>query len=135
MIMENVKTKLAVFWLVFFCAMVATPILELYLPGFIEDIIAGEMEGIQLTAEMILFLAIVMLIPPVMAVLSITLKDSINRWANIIMGIVLAVLSLVFPIEYLAKQDAFYAGLILNGFVGFVFAALIVWTAWKWQED
>ena len=131
--MENVKMKLALLWLVFFCGMVAMPILELYLPGFIEDIIAGEMEGSQITAGLILFLAIVTLIPPVMAVLSITLKDSINRWANIIVGIVFAGLALYGAIDYLPKQDAYYAVLTLVGIVEFVVAALIVWHAWKWK--
>lgn len=128
--MEDVKMKLAVLWLVFFCAMVTMPTVELYVPGYIEEIIAS-----QMTAGLILFLAIVMLIPPVMAFSSFTLKDSTYRWANIILGIVMAVLSLIFPIEYLAKQDAIYAGPILIGIVEFVFAALIVWYAWKWPKQ
>jgi O-antigen/teichoic acid export membrane protein len=132
--MENVKTKMAVLWLVFFCAMVLIPTFELYLPGFIEDIIAGESGGEPITAEAILLLAIITLIPPVMAVLSITLKDSINRWANIIVGIVFAFLALVGLGEYLMKQDAYYAGLILVAIVEFVVAALIVWFAWKWPK-
>ena len=133
--MENVKTKIAVLWLVFFCTMVTVPILELYLPGYVEDIIAGEAEGEPITAEVILLLAIIMVIPPVMAVLSITLKDSINRWANIIVGIVFAGLVLVGLGEYLMKQDAYYAGLILVAIVEFVVAAMIVWYSWKWPKQ
>jgi O-antigen/teichoic acid export membrane protein len=132
--MEDVKIKLAMLWLVFFCVMIVTPTLELYLPGFIEDIIAGESGGEPITAEVILLLAIITLIPPIMAVLSITLKDSINRWANIIVGIVFVGLSLMTPIGYLAEQDAYYAGLILVGIVEIVVAALIVWYAWKWPK-
>ncbi|MFQ5758281.1 MAG: DUF6326 family protein [Candidatus Bathyarchaeia archaeon] len=40
----------------------------------------------QLTPELLLRYAILLLIPLVMAVLSLTLKDSTNRWANIILG-------------------------------------------------
>ena len=133
--MENVKTKLAVLWLVFFCVMIQVPILELYLPGFIEDIIAGGLGGDKEITAMILLLAILTLIPPLMAALSITLKDSINRWANIILGIVWAALSLYAMSDYLMKQNATYAGLILLGIVEFVVAALIVWTAWKWPKQ
>jgi len=115
--------------------MVTVPILELYLPGYVEDIIAGEAEGEPITAEVILLLAIIMVIPPVMAVLSITLKDSINRWANIIVGIVFAGLVLVGLGEYLMKQDAYYAGLMLVAIVEFVVAALIVWYSWKWPKQ
>ena len=135
--MENVKTKLAVLWLVFFCVMTVIPILELYLPGFIESIIAGESGWGAITAEVILLNAFLTLIPPVMAVLSLTLKDSINRWVNIIVGIVFAVFmhGILHPIDYLAKQDAYYAGFILVGIVEFVVAALIVWYAWKWPKQ
>jgi ABC-type phosphate transport system permease subunit len=77
--MEDVKIKLAVFWLIFFGVMVISPILEPYLPGFIEEIIGGPPGGELMTAEIILLLAILMLIPLVMAILSLTLKDSINR--------------------------------------------------------
>jgi len=115
--------------------MILGPTLELYLPGFIEDIIAGESGGEPITAELILLLAIITLIPPVMAVLSITLKDSINRWANIILGIVFAGFVLYGLSDFLMKQDAYYAGLILAGIVEFVVAVLIVWHAWKWPKQ
>ena len=132
--MENVKTKLAVFWLVFFCVMVVTPSLELYLPGFIEGLIAGEAMGMEITAGLILFLAVVMLITPVMAVLSITLKYSTNRWTNIIVGIVFIALSFVSPMTFLVDPTAYSAYLILVAIIQIVVAALIVWTAWKWRK-
>ena len=76
--MENWKIKIAVLWLVFEFAMIAVSTLEQYMPGYREEIIP------QTTPEMMLILAITMMIPPIMAFLSLTLKDSINRWANII---------------------------------------------------
>ena len=132
--MGNVKTKLAVFWLVFFCVMVVTPSLELYLPGFIDGLIVGEAMGMEITAGLILFLAVVMLIPPVMAVLSITLKYSTNRWTNIIVGIVFIALSFVSPMTFLVDPTAYSAYLILVAIIQIVVAALIVWTAWKWRK-
>jgi hypothetical protein len=50
-------------------------------------------------------------------------------------GAFFAVASLVFPIDYLTKQDAYYTGLILVGIAGFIFTVLIAWTAYKWQKD
>jgi hypothetical protein len=113
------------------------PLLELYLPGFLENIIAGELEVGAITPEYILLMASLTLIPPVMAVLSITLKDSINRRVNLIVGIVYAVFmhGILHPIDYLMKQDAYYAGLVLVAIVEFVVAALIVWYAYKWPKQ
>jgi hypothetical protein len=131
--MEDMKFRLPVFWLAFFCAMILTPILELYIPSFIEDIIAGESAKEPVIAGLIPLLAVISLIPPVIAVLSISLKDSINCWINIIAtGTVFAGLGILGVIEYLTKQQAaYYAGLILVGIVEFVIGASIVWTAWK----
>lgn len=133
--MENVQTKLAVLWLVFFCVMVVTPSLELYIPGFIEGLIAGEAMGSEITAGLILFLAVVMLIPPVMAVLSITLKYSINRWINIIVGVVFIALSFVSPMTFLVDPTAYSAYLILVAIIQIVDAALIAWYAYKWKPE
>ena len=131
--MEDVKIKIAALWIVYEFGGVWLPMLELYLPGFIEEIISGEMGGSPITPELLLMLAILMLIAPVMAFLSLALKNTINRWANIILGIIFAGFALVFPIEYLAEQSAYSAFVILIGIVQVVATALIVWYAWKWK--
>jgi uncharacterized membrane protein HdeD (DUF308 family) len=88
----------------------------------------------QITPEVLLVFAIVFLIPLVLAFLSLTLKDSINRWVNITSGIVLAVFGLIGPVEYLAKQSVYSAYVTLSGIVLFVASALIVWYAWKSKQ-
>ena len=129
--MEDWKIKIAVLWLVFECFSLLTAILELWEPGFIEGLIAGEIAGIQLTPEMILVFAIILVIPPVMAFLSLTLKDSINRWANIIVGAVFTVIGLAMLGDAVAKLSA-YASLMWLSIV--VVTALIVWYAWKSKQ-
>ena len=129
--MEDWKIKIAVLWLVFECFSLLTAILELWEPGFIEGLIAGEIAGIQLTPEMILVFAIILVIPPVMAFLSLTLKDSVNRWVNIILGIVFAVLATIGTSDFLAKLSP-WAIVIWGSQV--VANALIVWYAWKSKQ-
>jgi uncharacterized membrane protein len=90
--------------------------------------IAGEVGGIQITSEMLLFMAILMVIPPIMVFLSLTLKDKANRWANIILGIVFFGFGLIELIEKIAQP--YY---VVVGIVGVVFSALIIWYAWKWK--
>ena len=131
MTLEDWKIKISVLWIVLGIVGVWMPFSELYLPGYVEELISGFKEGSLITPEMILVFAIIMMIPLIMAVLSLTLKDKANRWANIIMGTVVAVLSLLDPIMYVAKQSAYSAYVILIGIVMVVFAALIVWYAWK----
>jgi hypothetical protein len=123
-----------VLWLIYGVAVLAEAILGYLELGVIEQVIAGEIEGTQITPEVLLVFAIIFLIPLVLAFLSLTLKDSINRWLNIIAGIVLAVFGLMGPVEYLAKQSVYSAYVILFGIVLVVASALIVWYAWKSKQ-
>ena len=132
--MEDWKIKIAVLWFVIAHGMLVFAALGIFEPGYIEGVIAGEVAGGPITPEMNLELAVVLLIPMVMAVLSLTLKDSINRWLNIIAGAVFAVLVLMDPIMYLAEQSAYAAYVTLIGIVEFVASALIVWFAWKSKQ-
>lgn len=79
--MEDWKTKIAVLWFVIAHGMPVFATLAIYEPSYIEGIIAGEVQGGPITPEMNLELAIVLLIPLVMAVLSLTLRDSISARA------------------------------------------------------
>ena len=129
--MEDWRIKIAALWLVFECGSIVTGILESWTPGWIERIIAGEVAGLQLTSEVILVFAIIFVIPPFMAFLSLTLKDSVNRWVNIILGIVFAVLATIGTSDFLAKLSP-WAIVIWGSQV--VANALIVWYAWKSKQ-
>jgi len=84
-----------------------------------------------MTPEFLFVGAVLLLIPLVMAFLSLTLKDSINRWANIIVGIVWIGLSLTDLPKYSTEPAAYAILLWLSGVVA---TALIVWYAWKSKQ-
>jgi hypothetical protein len=129
--MEDWKIKISVLWLVWEFAAVTVPICEQYVPGLLEEAIA------EITPEMLVFLAIIMLIAPIMAFLSLTLKGSVNRWANIIVGIVTVGLSIFGATSWAAEPSYidYAAFVILLGIVEIVVAALIVWYAWKSKQE
>ena len=127
--MEDVKIKLSVLWLFGEVTLLTFLVLELLEQGVIQGIIAGDMKGLPLGSETLLFYAVSLLIPLVMAFLSLTLKDSMNRRVNIIVGVVYTVLYLCDLVAHLAVPSA-YA--ILMGTASVVAQSLIVWYAWKW---
>jgi len=100
-------------------------------PGVIGDIMIGEMEGEKIGPELLLLFAIILLVPLVMAFLSLTLKNRTNRWANIIVGMVFVVLQLVSLGDAVARSSAW---MILMDFSKLVAPALIVWYAWKSKQ-
>jgi hypothetical protein len=122
-----------VLWLFAVVAWLGYLILKLMEPGVIETILSsGEYEGMKLGHEILLAYAFVLLVLLVMAFLSLTLKYSINRWANIIVGIVVTVVDLGGLIELLPQPSA-YSILIWSSKV--VVGALIVWYAYKWPKE
>ena len=67
-----------------------------------------------------------------MSVLTLTLKYSVSRWANRIIGILYAVIILGFWILGFVLGSVGYE--IVSSTGQLVFALLIVWNAWKWQK-
>jgi len=124
--LEDWKIKIAVLWSVFEFCMIAIGTVEFYLLHM-EEMIA------DMTPELILALVIAFLIPPLLAFLSLTLKDSINRWLNIIVGIVFIVMVLS-PIGDPPFPTAYLPSLIIITIVQLVALALIVWYAWKSKQ-
>ncbi len=121
-------------WLFYIVASLVTVVLMLLEPGVIEEIVLEEeIEGFQIGPELLLLFAIIFLVPLVMAFLSLTLKGSANRWANIILGIVFAGLDFIGLIERLVIKDPSAYAILMN--VSTVMApALIVWYAWKSKQ-
>lgn len=128
--MENfeLRVRLSVLWLFVIISDLANVLMSLSEPGIIEELMTGSM---KYGPEMMFVGAIVILIPLVMAVLTLTLKHSINRWLNIILGIFITVVYLVNFLELATTMPS--AHILLLSIAGFIAPALIVWYSWKWK--
>ncbi|MCP4539715.1 MAG: hypothetical protein GY832_21465 [Chloroflexi bacterium] len=125
----KINIKLAALWVAVMLLYVYNDMYFLYEPKVIENIIAGMVWKLEITQAWALSSMILMAIPILMIVLSVTLKAKVNRWANIIVG----VLYIVVEIGNLAGETwAFY---ILAGIIEAVLTVLIVWYAWKWPQQ
>jgi hypothetical protein len=129
--LEDWKIKITVLWLFAAVAFLAHQILVLMEPGIIAQLMAGEAEGQKIGPELILSFAILMLVPMVMAFLSLTMKDSINRWVNIIVGGVFAALWFIGVVD--AALSAYWGGALMT-LSAIVASALIVWYAWNSKQ-
>ena len=131
--MENMalKMKLAMLWLFTGMTYVVYFLLMIILPGALEQMLAGEIPELQ-SPEILLIMTLIFLILFIMPFLTLTLKDSINRWVNVIIGVIYVVL------EFGALIDIFtytpYAHLIIMTGSKIVATALIAWYAWKWPH-
>ena len=123
--------KIAVLWLIGMLANLIRELIMLLEPGAIEQIMAGQLEGQTISTELMLLLSVIFLIPLIMAFLSLALRNSVNRWANIIAILVYLVFNLVLLARYLMNSSAYAVLLNLTGDVA---AVLIAWYAWKSKQ-
>jgi hypothetical protein len=119
--MAEVRIILSGLW----AAIMLTYLLGDVLRIFAGDFKAGEIAGTQATSAMWILIAIIMLVPIIMVVLSLTLTYPAIRWVSIVVAILIVIFNLL-GLPYPGAYDNF---LII---VSFVFNALIVWYAWKW---
>ena len=108
-------------------ALMLTYLLGDVLRIFSGDSTSGKMGEVKFTQGMWLGIAILMVIPILMVVLSLILPHPINRWVNIIVASFFFLFNLVGLPTYPSAYDKF---LIV---VGLGFNVLTVWYAWNWS--
>ena len=107
-------------------ALMLTYLLGDVLRIFSGDFKGGEVMGMQASQAIWFAAALLMLIPIVMVVLTLTLNYPTIRWVTIIAAIILFGFNLIGLPTYPSAYDKF---LII---VGLVFNAITVWYGWKW---
>jgi hypothetical protein len=128
------RMKVSVLWLFYIVTFVAVMTLGIMEPGVLNQFLeTGEIGGMKVGQELLLFFAVMMLVPLVMAFLSLTLKDSTNRWANVIVGIVFVGFQLFALAETLTLSTV-YAYAVLMEAAKVVVPALVVRYAWKSKQ-
>ena len=129
------KVRLSALWILMFVGTVASMFLNLLRPGTIQEVMAGKMEGMELSEGMLAFISVFFIIPVILAILSLTLKGLANRWLNFIFGIIWF-LWLIFEI---VGNMTTGEGLGISGWLmmltGIVIAAYIAYFAWKLPKE
>ncbi len=125
----SVKIKLAALWAALMFLYIYADHLSLFKTGQIEEMMAGRMGPLLVTQGSLLSASILMLIPAVMIFLSTALRRGVNRWANIVLGVLYTAVNVW---NLVGEAWAFY---IAFGVVEVALTVLIVWYAWKWRMD
>jgi hypothetical protein len=119
--MADVRIILSGLWV----AVMLTYLLGDVLRLFAGDVTPGELGGRKASQGLWLLIAVIMLIPIVMVVVSLTLPYPGIGWVSIVVSALVVVFNLA-GLPYKGRYDNFLIG------VSFVFNALIAWYAWTW---
>jgi hypothetical protein len=124
----NVKIKLSALWVALMFFYSYNDVFGSFRQDQVEKVLSGEM---ALNQVFLFGAAILMAIPIFMIFLSLALPAKVNRWVNIIVGIVYA--GVLVPA--LLVPGGTWAYYLFYEILEVVFIALIVWYAWKWPKQ
>ncbi len=124
----HVKLKLSALWASLMFCYIYGDYFGLYQPGTLQTMLDGKMGPLGPTTQGVLLgTAALMAVPSLMVVLSLLLKPTVNRWANLILGAIYTLVMLV----TLPGAWLFY---LFLGIIEVVLSALIGWYAWTWPR-
>ena len=124
----SLKLKLATLWASFMFLYIYVDYFALYMPGKIEDILAGRVFVFDITQGFLLAALASVTIPALMIFLSVALPAIVNRWANIIIAAVFIPYTL-----FNLAGDA-WMHMVFGAVVEVILLCLILHYAWKWPR-
>jgi hypothetical protein len=122
----QIRATLSTLWIFVLLNMLFRDIHVFFREGLISEMATGTVNGTQVTEETLLFAGIVLEILLLMVILSRVLPYQVNRYANIIVGII--AIPLVLSSGQYDPDDMFFA------IVEIIALLVIVFTAWMWSE-
>ena len=124
----NVKLKLAALWASFMFLYIYVDYFHLYMPGTLENMLAGKVFVFEVTQAFLLVVLATVTIPALMIFLSIALPAKINRCTNIILATV------YIPYTLFNLVGEAWMHMVFGAIVEVVLLSLVIWYAWKWSE-
>jgi hypothetical protein len=125
----SVKVKLAGLWTAMMLLYVYADLLTLYRPGQIAEIESGKLGPFDVSQSSLVIASLIVILPALMIALSLTLRVSFNRPANLALGLVF---TLVNVSNLLGESWVYY---FLFGLLEIALTLTIVATAWNWPRS
>jgi len=126
----HVKIKLSALWAAVMFCYIYGDFFRLFQPGELQGMLEGKMWSLPVTQGLLLGTSIMMAIPGVMVFLSLALRPDLNRWLNIICGVIYTAIML-----FTMTGPGAWAFYIFLGIVEVALTGLIVWYAWSWPKQ
>jgi len=125
----SLKLKLAALWTSFMFLYIYVDHFHLYMPGKIEDILAGKVFTFDISYVFLMVAMFFVAIPVLMIFLSVALPAKVNRWTNIIVATVY-IPYMLFNLAGEAWLHMYFAAAI-----EVILLCLIIRYAWKWPKQ
>ena len=126
----DVKIKLSALWVAVLFLYAYADLVTLFRGDIVEQIIAGEVVGIEINQLFLFGTGALMAIPAVMIFLCLILKPGANRWVNMILTVLH--MGLLVSLQFMPGEGEVWAYVVLYNVLEFGAHLLILLYAWKW---
>ncbi|MNE18739.1 hypothetical protein D3C87_27250 [compost metagenome] len=124
----SLKLKLATLWASFMFLYIYVDYFHLYMPGSLENMLAGKVFVFDITQAFLVTALASMTIPVLMIFLSVALPAKVNRPTNIIIAAV------YIPYTLFNLVGEAWIHMVIGAVVEVVLLCLIIRYAWKWPR-
>ncbi|HET8526295.1 MAG TPA: DUF6326 family protein [Actinomycetota bacterium] len=124
----GVRVRISALWVVLLFLYAYGDIFGFFKPGRIEEIVSGEISGIDITEGFLFAVSVYIAIASVMIFLTLVLRPAAARWSNV----VLAILYIATIVAAAIGESAYYWFLSV---VEIATLLLIARYAWTWPRE
>jgi hypothetical protein len=124
----SIKLKLALLWASFMFLYIYVDYFHLYMPGTLQDMLAGKVFVFEITQVFLLVALASVTIPILMIFLSVALPAKVNRWTNLIVATV------YIPYTLFNLVGETWIHMIFGAVVEVFLLLFIIRYAWKWPR-
>ncbi|MDA3932373.1 MAG: DUF6326 family protein [Tenericutes bacterium] len=124
----DVKFKISALWMAMMMLYIYNDYFHLFPPESLQNIMDGQMGPLAVTQFGLLSAALLMAIPVIISVITLTLSAKIVKITNIIFGILYIFINIG---NLIGEEWAFY---IFLGIIQIFFTVIIVYLSFKWPK-
>jgi len=128
------KLRVSTLWIFLGVGQLAAILAAVLVPDVLSELMTtGELEGMKIDNNVLAFFMMVFtLLPLAMAFLTLALRDPINRYANAILGVLMAAFWTFDAVQDVGAGEV-GLGAVICGMMA-IAGLLIVWHAWRWPK-
>ena len=123
----NTRTVLSTLWIFVLLNIFARDLHELGRPGMLQQVMAGVIDGVTITEELMLLGGVMIEFPILMGLLSQILRYNVNRLANISVG-ALTIMIEVYSNLNPDLDNVFFLAIKILALLG------VIRVAWRWKD-
>ena len=128
----NIKNKLATLWTALMFLYIYADYFRLMTPKKIEKMMELQTPMGPTSPEVLLTFSVILIIPTLMIFLSVFLKPQINKWLNILVATLYAIISILIIVS--SMGDEWQSFFVLFNIVELIVFIIIISQAWKWPR-